>query len=141
MADQKCWTCKKYSGGCPWTVEDPEKQRTAFKPVPGWIAVKTVKHDGSEGGMESYQIIDCPMHESDGSEARMEFDNSGPELKYDLDQFRTLFYAGMTDKEIGSRMGMPSSTVQNYKERIRREQKWRTVWKENRKGQNREEYT
>lgn len=91
--------------------------------------------------MESYDIIDCPMHESDGSEARMEFDNSGPELKYDLDQFRTLFYAGMTDKEIGSRMGMPSSTVQNYKDRIRREQKWRTVWKENRKGQNREEET
>lgn len=56
MADQKCWTCKKYSGGCPWTDEDPEKQRTAFKPVPGWIAVKTVKHDGSEGGMESYDI-------------------------------------------------------------------------------------
>lgn len=89
--------------------------------------------------MESYQIIRCPMHESDGSESRMEFDNSGPELKYDLDQFRTLFYAGMTDKEIGSRMGMPSSTVQNYKERIRREQKWRTVCKENRKGKDLEE--
>lgn len=104
-----------------------------FNPVPGWTAIKTVKCNGSEGGMESYQIIHCPMHESDGSESRMEFDNSGPELKYDLDQFRTLFYAGMTDKEIGSRMGMPSSTVQNYKDRIRREQKWRVIWKNNRK--------
>ena len=138
---QPCWTCKKCYGDCPWTEYDPEKRRVLFNPVPGWTAIKTVKCSGSEVGMESYQIIHCPMHESDGSESRMEFDNSGPELKYDLDQFRTLFYAGMTDKEIGSRMGMPSSTVQNYKDRIRREQKWRTVWKENRKGKDLEEET
>ena len=141
MANQPCWTCKKCYGDCPWTEYDPEKKRVLFNPVPGWTAIKTVKCNGSECGMESYQIIRCPMYESDGSESRMEFDNSGPELKYDLDQFRTLFYAGLTDKEIGRRLGMPMSTVQSYKDRIRREQKWRPVWKENRKGQNREEET
>ena len=135
MANQPCWTCKKCYGDCPWTEYDPEKERVLFNPVPGWTAIKTVKCNGSEGGMESYQIIHRPMHESDSSESRMEFDNPGPELKYDLDQFRTLFYSGMTDSEIGRRMGMPSSSVLNYKNRIRREQKWRVIEKNNRKEQ------
>ena len=59
-AEQPCWTCRKYAGGCCWSRE--------LKPIPGWRATKTIKFQGTCGGLESYAIHECPEYEPDGTE-------------------------------------------------------------------------
>lgn len=59
-AEQPCWTCRKYAGGCCWSRE--------LQPVPGWRATRTIKFQGTCGGLESYAIHECPEYEPDGTE-------------------------------------------------------------------------
>lgn len=64
-AEQPCWSCKKYAGGCSWSRKNPE-------PVKGWKAVPTVKCQGNWFPIHSYEILYCPEYISDGTEHRGE---------------------------------------------------------------------
>ena len=59
-----CIDCKKACGGCPWSAIDPETDRPAFKPVPGWSATETVLYNGSSVE-RTYHITACPLFERD----------------------------------------------------------------------------
>lgn len=66
MNNQPCWSCQNYAGGCSWSRKG---QQT---PVKGWKAVPTIKYQGTNGIMHSYEILYCPEYISDGTEGRME---------------------------------------------------------------------
>lgn len=107
---QKCDHCKKCYGDCSWTEYDDEKGTVRFEPVNGWTAIET-----SVG----YYIIDCPEFESDGTENRSDVLPTG--LKWDAEAFLDYVLAGMTNAEIGRRMGgMPRNTILTYKTMLRK---------------------
>lgn len=67
---QLCEYCAKFAGGCSWTDRDADGH-VKFEPVPGWTALPTVI-PGRSRRIDSYQIIECPEYEDDGSRAREE---------------------------------------------------------------------
>lgn len=63
MTDTLCWRCANFGGGCPWTVHGN------MLPVPGWTAIRNDQSPSSgETPIESYFVLDCPLHVSDGRE-------------------------------------------------------------------------
>ena len=50
-----CWECSKGVRECQWMSD--------LKPIPGWIAEKTVIINGKRRGFQSYCVIKCPLFE------------------------------------------------------------------------------
>ena len=51
-----CWTCANATGNCPWSAHDSPR------PVPGWIAEKTVVKAGRDITFDSFIVYNCPMY-------------------------------------------------------------------------------
>ena len=49
---QKCWNCKKATGGCSWS--------NAFVPVNGWDATPCMINEQGFDEIYTYEIKDCP---------------------------------------------------------------------------------
>lgn len=57
-----CFDCQNYSK-CSWGGIDPETEKPAFKPVPGWTAERVLLYSGNHGrknGIMTYHITACP---------------------------------------------------------------------------------
>lgn len=112
MGMQKCWSCKKYAGGCSWSRE--------FKPIPGWEATPRTygahpKH--KIPGMESYDIRECPEYEWDGTDPKEQTDAEGPyrwTREERLAQVRGLAKAGKSAWKISQTLRMSWRNVQRY---------------------------
>lgn len=50
-----CWECSKGVRECQWMSD--------LKPIPGWIAEKTVIINGKRRGFQSYCVTKCPLFE------------------------------------------------------------------------------
>lgn len=112
MGMQKCWSCKKYAGGCSWSRE--------FRPIPGWDATPRAYGANPKYGVSavnSYEIRDCPQYEWDGTDPREQTDAEGAyrwTMEERLAQVRGLRNAGMSAWKIGKTLKMSWRNVQRY---------------------------
>lgn len=117
---QPCEHCKKCFGGCSWTDLDEATGKTKFEPVAGWSATPTTKISNGQV-IHSYEIRYCPEFVDDGTERRR-LPASDRRYKYDMEKFKSLMLAGMTDAEIQRRMGgMPLVNIERYRNMVHRE--------------------
>lgn len=116
MTETLCWTCKRAgTSTCSWDAK--------LEPVGGWTAEKQTKtwKSGKNGcytmEVESYCVMECPLHIPDDMEGRqkvfeMEHINSTPaDLAELLDD-------GLPISKCADILGVSDGTVYNWKKRL-----------------------
>lgn len=113
--EQKCWTCKKYAGGCSWTRSNDDGVQ--FVPVDGWDASPSVRYGCGRRALESYEIRDCPEYEQDPPRAKEE------KRVYGLDRptILEMLEEGISPESIADTFDCSAGTIRKIRQDFKKE--------------------